>query len=130
MSSSGTCALGGIGIGPHTPEPPPLTFCVSLASADESPLYLAATSINAGPTIFLSTPWQAEQPSLAINASPALRSSGVPALAGAEADVVVAVAPAEGVAVDGADATAGALAVAPAETVAAGAAGSLKFAPD
>ncbi len=33
MSASGTAGLGGIGIGPHTPEPPFFTFSESLATA-------------------------------------------------------------------------------------------------
>ena len=44
MSPSGTCALGGIGTEPQTPEPPVLTFCVNFDEAPESPLYFAATS--------------------------------------------------------------------------------------
>ncbi len=55
--------FGGIGTGPHTPEPPALTFCSSLAAAVLSPRYFAATSWYAGPTISLSTAWHAAQPS-------------------------------------------------------------------
>src|SRR5215472_10149173 len=54
MSASDTCALGGIGICPHTPVPPFFTFSTSIAAALASPLYFAATSWYAGPTTFLS----------------------------------------------------------------------------
>src|ERR1700690_3773394 len=57
-SPSFTCGFVGMGTGPHTPLPPAFTLANSLASAPLSVLYLAATSLNAGPTIFLSTPWQ------------------------------------------------------------------------
>src|ERR1700704_3310909 len=63
-SSSFTPAFGGIITGPQTPEPPFFTFSTSIASAFASPLYLAATSLYAGPTSFLSTWWQAVQPLL------------------------------------------------------------------
>src|SRR5690349_5838450 len=69
MSFWGTWAFGGMGIWPHTPEPPSLTFFSSAAWAFLSARYLAATSTYAGPTIFLSTAWQAAQPSFFINAS-------------------------------------------------------------
>src|SRR5262249_55726468 len=99
--------------------PPAFTFCVSLASAPESPLYFAATSTNAGPTIFLSTPWQAAHPSFAIIASAALVSRGPADLAaGALGDAAAT----EGF-------SAAAAAAAPL-ALAAGAAGSLKLAPD
>src|SRR5690242_4467596 len=59
MSSSLTALLGGIGTWPHTPTPPFFTFSSSIAWALALPLYLAATSLYAGPTSFLSTAWHA-----------------------------------------------------------------------
>ena len=44
MSASDTAAFGGIGIWPHTPEPPSFTFFAAWRRASLSPLYLAATS--------------------------------------------------------------------------------------
>src|SRR5258706_13954541 len=61
MSLSLTVLLGGIGTWPQTPTPPSFTFFTSIASAVLSLRYLAATSLNAGPTIFLSTAWHAVQ---------------------------------------------------------------------
>src|SRR5258708_18127196 len=61
MSASLTVELGGIGTWPQTPVPPCFTLATSFASAVLSPLYLAATSLKAGPTTFLSTAWQAVQ---------------------------------------------------------------------
>src|SRR5258706_12724858 len=55
MSASLTVELGGIGTWPQTPAPPFFTLSTSFASAALSPLYLAATSLTAGPTIFLSS---------------------------------------------------------------------------
>src|SRR3989338_1171818 len=60
-SASLTCGLGGIAIAPHTPLPPLAILSTSRASAPESPRYLAATSLKAGPTTFLSTAWHARQ---------------------------------------------------------------------
>jgi MFS family permease len=74
-SPAGTCGLGGIGIWPHAPTPPSLTFFSSAACAFLSPLYLAATSTYAGPTIFLSIEWHAAQPSFFIIASALALSS-------------------------------------------------------
>src|SRR5574340_1613599 len=46
MSASFTFGLlGGIGTGPHTPEPPIFTFLISLSFAVLSPLYFLATSL-------------------------------------------------------------------------------------
>ena len=50
-----------MGTAPQTPEPPLTILLASLSAAALSPLYLAATSLNAGPTTFLSTAWQAMQ---------------------------------------------------------------------
>jgi hypothetical protein len=47
---------------PHTPLPPLDTLVISLASAPATPLYFLDTSIQDGPTIFLSIEWQAMQP--------------------------------------------------------------------
>src|SRR5947207_2604758 len=71
MSASLTCVLGGIGTAPHTPLPPFLTFSNSFSGALASPLYLAATSLYAGPTTFLSMAWQAVQPDFFNRSSPA-----------------------------------------------------------
>src|SRR5450830_179333 len=60
-SASLTCGLAGIGIAPQVPEPPFMTFATSLLSASFWPAYLAATSLNAGPTNFVLTAWQAMQ---------------------------------------------------------------------
>src|SRR5438067_3228963 len=125
-SSSGTAAFGGIGTWPQTPEPPVLTFCASLADASLSSLYFAATSWYAGPTIFLSTAWQAAQPSFCIIAVPEAISSDAPALlagaagAGAAGAAACWAAGAGAAAGDGAAAGAGA----------AGAGGSVNVAPD
>src|ERR1700749_4716221 len=62
LASASVTLLGGMGTCPHTPEPPARTFFDSVARAFLSLLYLAATSLYAGPTIFLSTEWQARQP--------------------------------------------------------------------
>ncbi|MNR44766.1 hypothetical protein D3C85_1635440 [compost metagenome] len=53
--------MAGIGIAPHTPEPPLTTLVASLASASFWPAYFAATSLNAGPTSLFATAWQAMQ---------------------------------------------------------------------
>src|SRR4051812_41083823 len=76
MSPSLTWLFGGIGTGPHTPAPPSFTFLASLAGALASPLYLAATSRNAGPTIFFSTAWHAVQPDFCDSASLASAHAG------------------------------------------------------
>lgn len=60
-SASLTWVLAGMATVPQTPEPPLSTLAVSLSAAVLSPLYLAATSLYAGPTTFLSTVWQARQ---------------------------------------------------------------------
>src|SRR3989440_8733171 len=60
-SSSLTVPFGGIGMGPHTPVEPSLIFFTRYASASFLDLYLAATSLYAGPTSFLSTVWQLRQ---------------------------------------------------------------------
>ena len=144
MSASGTALFGGIGTGPQTPAPPVLTFCSSLAAAVLSPRYFAATWLYAGPTIVLSTAWQAAQPSFCIIAWPDARSSGAPAVVANAAAAVGAAAAAVLVAVGGAAGAAapdveaaGAGAAATAAAAAAGAAaaaavsgGSLKFAPE
>jgi hypothetical protein len=54
-SDSGTSLFAGIGVVPHTPLPPFITFGTSLSSAAGSPLYFAATSLYAGPTSLVST---------------------------------------------------------------------------
>ena len=48
-SGSGTCGFGGIGAWPQTPDPPFFIFSTSVASTS-FPAYLAATSLNDGPT--------------------------------------------------------------------------------
>src|SRR5262249_23601358 len=58
LRSASATLSGGIGIVPQVPLPPLLTFCASFAGAEASPAYLAATSLYAGPTSFLSTVWQ------------------------------------------------------------------------
>src|SRR5438445_322072 len=60
-SSSATVPLGGMGTAPHTPVEPSLIFFTRYASASFLDLYLAATSLYAGPTTFLSTVWQLKQ---------------------------------------------------------------------
>src|SRR5712692_1183153 len=57
-SSSATVPLGGMGMAPHTPVEPSLIFLDRYASASLRDLYLAATSLYAGPTSFLSRVWQ------------------------------------------------------------------------
>src|SRR6266568_4304744 len=57
-SSSATVPLGGMGMAPHTPVEPSLIFFARYASASLRDLYLAATSLYAGPTSFLSRVWQ------------------------------------------------------------------------
>ena len=74
MSASGTAALGGIGIWPHTPCPPFFTFCCSVA-ATFCPLYFWAISLYAGPTVFLSTVWHARQLCFLASASSACAGS-------------------------------------------------------
>src|SRR5574343_2087098 len=61
FASASVTLLGGIGIWPQTPLPPAFTLADSVATAPPSPLYLAATSLKAGPTSFLSTAWQDRQ---------------------------------------------------------------------
>src|SRR5512141_2015414 len=78
MSASDTDALGGIGTGPQTPEPPFFTFSASFAGALASPRYFAATSLYAGPTTFLSIAWHAVQPSFFINSSPESAARAAP----------------------------------------------------
>jgi hypothetical protein len=60
-SASLTCALAGMGTGPQTPPPPLMILPASLSAAPLSLAYLAAMSLNDGPTTFLSTAWQAMQ---------------------------------------------------------------------
>src|SRR5205085_7226256 len=60
-SASFTCAFAGIGTGPHTPEPPFMILTARRSAASFWPAYLAATSLYAGPTSFLSMAWQAMQ---------------------------------------------------------------------
>src|SRR5262245_53061145 len=81
-SSSLTVPFGGIGIGPHTPVDPPLIFPARYASASLRDLCLAATSLYAGPTTFVSTWWQVRQflslrscCASAANAAPLARAS-------------------------------------------------------
>src|SRR5712691_3733644 len=57
-SSSATVPLGGMGTAPHTPVEPSLIFFARYASASLRDLYLAATSLYAGPTSLLSSVWQ------------------------------------------------------------------------
>src|SRR5690625_896415 len=64
-SSSETPGLGGMGMGPHTPELPPLMCCANVSAAAASPVYFSATSRYDGPTSLLSTAWQAKQAFLA-----------------------------------------------------------------
>src|SRR5438270_11569001 len=54
------------------------SFVTSVASASALPLYLAATSLNAGPTFFVSTAWQFRHPLLfaSADASSAARAAG------------------------------------------------------
>src|SRR6266705_4183635 len=60
-SSSATVPLGGMGMAPHTPFEPSLIFFARYASASLRDLYLAATSLYAGPTSLLSRVWQLRQ---------------------------------------------------------------------
>src|SRR6266705_2619159 len=60
-SSSATVPLGGMGTAPHTPVEPSLIFFARYASASLRDLYLAATSLYAGPTSLLSRVWQLRQ---------------------------------------------------------------------
>src|SRR5574337_1007349 len=69
--------LGDIGTGPHTPEPPLRTFSNSLAAASAWPAYFFATSLYDGPTIFLSSEWQARQPAFFIASGSAARALAV-----------------------------------------------------
>src|SRR5436853_5853540 len=91
MSASLTCVFGGIGTAPQTPLPPFFTFSNSLSGALASPLYLAATSLYAGPTTFLSIAWQAVQPDFFNRSSPASAlappATTRPATARARADI-------------------------------------------
>ncbi len=41
-SASFTCALAGLGTGPHTPEPPLMILAASLSTASFRPAYLTA----------------------------------------------------------------------------------------
>src|SRR5258708_26671303 len=81
MSASLTVELGGIGTSPPTPAPPFFTLATSFASAVLSPLYLAATSLKAGPTIFVSTEWQAVQALFVARASSSAAKTGAAARA-------------------------------------------------
>src|SRR4030095_8196756 len=78
MSASDTVAFGGIGTGPQTPEPPLFIFSASFAAAPASPRYFAAPSLYDGPTTFLSTAWQAVQPSFFISSSPESAARAAP----------------------------------------------------
>ena len=62
-------ALGGMGMGPHTPLPPFFTFCTSLSVAPLSLAYLVAISLKAGPTTLVFLEWQAMQLLLVARAS-------------------------------------------------------------
>src|SRR3569623_1684744 len=75
MSASATRGeYGGIGTPPVTsvqlPLPPFFTYSTKRALAPASPLYLLATSCQAGPTTFLSSEWQAKQPLFFARSSP------------------------------------------------------------
>src|SRR5258707_13233972 len=85
MSASETVEFGGIGTWPQTPTPPFFTLSTSFASAALSPLYLAATSLKAGPTIFLSTAWQAVQALFCASAISSAAKAGAAATASAAA---------------------------------------------
>src|SRR5208282_1938629 len=56
----------------------PLTLATSIASASALPLYLAATSLNAGPTFLVSMAWQFRQPLLLASSSCALAAPAAP----------------------------------------------------
>lgn len=60
-SSSLTCALAGIGMGPHAPCPPFLTFPTKKETASLRSAYFVEISLNDGPTSFLSMAWHAKQ---------------------------------------------------------------------
>src|SRR6185436_5621782 len=45
LASSSLTGFGGIGMVPHTPPPPLITFLISVASASLSPLYFLAISV-------------------------------------------------------------------------------------
>src|SRR5690242_1820841 len=105
-SASLTCVFGGIGTGPHTPEPPFLTLSVSFAAAEASPLYFAATSLYEGPITFLSSEWQALQPFFFIMSSSSSATAteamaSVLAASSAAANFIVA----PGIEIDGPDRT-------------------------
>src|SRR5687768_18576251 len=62
FASSSVTLFGGISIPPHLPLLPFTMLVTIWAGASFSPLYLPAISLKDGPTIFVSTSWQARQP--------------------------------------------------------------------
>lgn len=79
MSASLTLGpFGGMAIGPHTPVLPFLTFLESIATASALPLYFLETSLNAGPSTFLSMLWQAMQPFFCANSAPVAANAELP----------------------------------------------------
>lgn len=79
FSASLTWEFGGMGIVPHAPLPPLVIFSLNLAAAFASFLYFLATSIQAGPTNFLSIVWQELQ--LYLSAQPGMSGENTPAAA-------------------------------------------------
>src|SRR5271165_1165169 len=71
FTSSGLALTGGCPF-------PPLTLATNVASASALPLYLAAMSLNDGPTFLLSTAWQFRQPLLLASSSCAHAAPAAP----------------------------------------------------
>src|SRR3989304_3697391 len=59
---------------------PSLSLAVSVAAASLLPLYLAATSLYAGPTFFSATAWQFKQPFAFARSAPASAAPTPPAI--------------------------------------------------
>src|ERR1019366_200114 len=55
---------------------PSLSLAISVASASLLPLFLAATSLYAGPIFFFATPWQPRQPSAFARSAPTCATAG------------------------------------------------------
>src|SRR5690606_15185218 len=87
FASSSVTGLAGIGIGPQTPALPFLILRARVSTAPSTPAFLAATSFRAGPTILLSTVWQATHGLLLNSVSPSVARAGCTANAAPRANI-------------------------------------------
>src|SRR5690606_21057349 len=87
LASASETAFGGMGIGPQTPLLPFLMWVARVSAAPAVPAFLAASSLRAGPTIFMSTLWHAAQGLLLNSASPSAARAGCRLMAAPRASI-------------------------------------------